>query len=186
MKTLRNVLLALLLTIVAMGLLLPNDFVVQRQIQIAATPAQIHPLVDDLNQWPQWSPWLQQDPSVIITVGQPSAGVGANQRWQDNSGGGHLVITASSPETGVQYNAFFDGAEHANPASITFTEQDNGSTKVHWHMRGAFSMPIIGPYMAIAADSMIGPTFEQGLSRLKLVAEPQPSPEPALESTGQL
>ncbi len=40
-------------------------------------------------------------------------------------------------------------------------------TKVTWSMQGDMNMPIIGAYLAMTMDSMIGTMFERGLSKLK-------------------
>ncbi len=40
-------------------------------------------------------------------------------------------------------------------------------TKVTWNMQGDMNMPIIGGYLGITMDSIIGTMFERGLSKLK-------------------
>ncbi len=95
----------ILLVLVVVGLIIPNDVNVRRSIEINATPEQIHYYVDNLEQWPKWGPWATMDPTMKTTIGEIKSGVGASQSWKGEGGNGSLKITSSSPEKGVAYEA---------------------------------------------------------------------------------
>ena len=52
---------------------------VSRSATIAADPALVHRLVDDLREWPSWSPWEDLDPALERTYSGPGSGVGAGR-----------------------------------------------------------------------------------------------------------
>ena len=170
MKYLTGV-VSILMLLVVLGLVMPNQFHISRDIVINAPPAQIHPLVDDLNHWPHWSPWQELDPSVQVTIGEISAGRGAVQHWQDDSGGGQLKFTDSAPERGIDYLVWFSDSPQPSSASMRYIPQDAAQTRVLWTMDGHIDVPVVGSYLALTMDSMVGPAFELGLDNLKREAE---------------
>jgi len=149
------------------GLFLPQDYQVTRTITIKASPDKIHHLVADLSQWPRWNPWLELEPSVKVTLGDKLTGVGANQHWTDNSGGGRLSFIASSATTGIIYNIWFSDAKQPAVAHLNYIVLGAEKTKVEWTISGEVQLPIIGFYLAQAMDLMIGPAFELGLNNLE-------------------
>jgi len=170
MKLVLKILATILLIIVLGGLILPNDFKVERSIVIKATNHNIHQYVNDLKRWPRWSPWLKQDPSIKIVLGDITEGVGASQQWTAKGGGGHLMITQSSAESGIDYNFYFEGDDTAYPASIHYSEGKMPIT-VTWSMHGQIDHLILGPYIAMLMNPMVGKSFSEGLNRLKSVIE---------------
>ncbi|MCB0360354.1 MAG: hypothetical protein KDD44_11985, partial [Bdellovibrionales bacterium] len=103
----------LLAVLLVIGLFLPTNFVVLRTTSIAAPTETIYPLVNDLTQWQRWEPWSEMDPSIKISRGDITQGVGATQSWVGNDGSGSLRITHSSPETGIAYDLSFDSGRHS-------------------------------------------------------------------------
>ncbi|SHH93092.1 SRPBCC family protein [Ferrimonas marina] len=177
MKTLLKLSVSIVAIVIVLGVLLPANFSVEREVVIEAPSEQIHPYVNELFLWPLWSPWEDQDPNIQVILGVPSQGVGGNQSWTDSSGGGRLVITASDPAVGISYDTFFGTSPEAYPASFNFEPLNGQSTRVYWRMEGTMKVPILAPYLALMADRMIGDPFEQGLGKLKWVVEQQQMPE---------
>ncbi len=161
---------AFFLFIVGMGLFMSNEYEVKRSISINATPQQIHRFVEDFNEWPKWTHWESADPSISIKVGEKTKGEGATQQWQGKSGIGELKITKSSPDYGIDYMLDMKADGLNTYSSITYQAQKAGTT-VTWSMKGKFSLPIIGAYIGMAMDGTAGPTFEQGLIKLKELSE---------------
>src|SRR5262249_48591508 len=86
---------------------LDGKYELSRAITIKAPPEPVHKQVGDLREWPNWLPFIKQDPSVKTTIEQPT-GVGANQHWTSNHGNGKLNFTATDPEKGIEYDMLFD------------------------------------------------------------------------------
>jgi len=129
-----------------------------------------HRFVGELKNWPSWTPWQDLDPSVVITLGEKTSGIGASQSWTSHEGGGSLTFTMSSPEKGVKYDLFFGNDVDKGDAAVIYSPI-NEQTKVTWAMEGEMTMPVIGSYFAAMMDSMAGKMLEQGLEKLKQVAE---------------
>jgi len=161
---------AFFLLVLLMGVFISNEYEVKRSISINANPQQIHPFVEDLNEWPKWTPWQSADPSVEIIIGEISKGEGASQKWKGKSGIGELKITKSSPDYGVDYMLDMR-ADGLNTFSNITYQSEGTATEVTWIMKGQFAMPVIGAYIAMAMDGTAGPMYEQGLKKLKELVE---------------
>jgi len=157
---------------IVIGLFLDNSFEVSREIRIKASTTEVHAYVDDLNQWPKWSPWEQLDPSVKTTIGEISAGVGASQSWTDNGGGGELTFTQSSAIKGIVYDLSFAGDPSVFETAMKY-RADGQHTIVTWSMKGTMEPIIIGNYFAQLMDTLVGDNFMLGLNNLKKVVEAQ-------------
>ncbi|MBY6187598.1 SRPBCC family protein [Marinobacter hydrocarbonoclasticus] len=173
MKSLLKLLLLVLLIVVVAGVVLPDQFEVRRSVRIDAPPGQIHPYLEDLTLWPLWNPF--QSSEVQVVVSRPSAGSGAHQRWRDKNGGGELWITLSDPKEGISYDLRFGDSPDRFQADFLYRPQGR-QTVVVWEMSGEMQIPVIGAYLAMMADVMIGEQFQLGLERLKRVVE-QPTSE---------
>jgi len=174
MKFLR-VIFWFLIALFLAGIFLPQHYSVERSVTISGSSAQIHRLTNDLKQWPRWSPWLELEPSVDVTLGDKSQGVGASQSWTDSSGGGRLTFIQSTPNKAISYNIWFVDAEQPALATMSYATLNATETKVSWRIEGDVQMPVIGFYLALLMDTMIGPAFELGLNNLKREVETTPA-----------
>ena len=163
-------LLFFVLLIVLGSFLLPKHYEVKRSVVINATKQDVHAMVNDLQQWDRWAPWVEADPSLQITPGEITSGVGASQHWLGKDGDGRLQFTDSDPDRGVEYDIWFMQDAYQSKAKFDYIEQEDG-TKVVWSMAGEMPTPVVGPYMAMLMDTTGGPMFEQGLEKLKQVVE---------------
>ncbi|NTS78335.1 SRPBCC family protein [Catenovulum sp. SM1970] len=153
---------------VAFGLYLPDDYKVERQIKINAPADEIHIYVGNLDRWHKWTIWQDLEPDMQINV-LKSEGVGAEQRWSSKSGTGSLTFTRTDDFYGVDYDLVFDSSTTAK-AGIHYSLADQ-ATIVSWQMSGQVTTPVIGPYVAMMMDGMLGPTFEKSLINLKELVE---------------
>ena len=159
------------------GALLSQHYVASRSIVIHASTAQVFPLLAELTNWPKWEPFLEQDPTMLTTLGAKTTGIGASQSWAGAKGGGRLTFKECDPKTGIAYDlVFVNGDNEASAVSwMHMNPRTDGSTEVVWGIDGELNMPVLGGYMAKFSDDMVGPMFERGLNRLKLVAESLPA-----------
>lgn len=175
LKNVLLVLLALFVAVVVVGFFLPTTYAVERRITIDAGAERVHALVGDLERWPLWTPWAAADPSMTTTLGDSTTGVGASQRWSGKDGDGELTFTESDPATGIAYDmAFIDGDLRAPAVSAMRYEPSGEGTTVVWTMSGDsadFAPPVVGGYVNLMMPAMIGDMFDQGLEKLKEVAE---------------
>ncbi|MCA9782849.1 MAG: SRPBCC family protein [Candidatus Cloacimonetes bacterium] len=169
MKRLVQGLGVLILVVVVVGLFLPRDYEVSRSIVIQASREAVHARVGELRAWPNWSPWLENDPTIVTTLGETTTGVGASQSWTSKEGPGELTFTECSLEQGIAYDMVFDN-RHRSKGVMSY-EDDPGGVRVTWGMTGRMELPVIGGYFCLLMDTMVGPMFDTGLSKLKTVVE---------------
>ena len=185
-KRIGLVIVAIVVLFFVVGALLPNSYRVERSVRIAAGPEQVHALVGDLNRWDEWTTWKEDDPTVEVTLGQQTTGVGATQAWTSANGDGRLVFTESSVESGIAYDMAFvmsEGGEEV-PARTTMRYVAAGNdTEVVWKMEGEMPVPVLGGYLALVLPASIGDTFDRGLAKLKAKAEAEPLPIPGEDTT---
>jgi len=170
MKILRVVFWVLIALFVA-GIFMPQDYKVERSIEISSTLNQAYSLSNDLEQWPRWSPWIELDPSVKVVIGDISQGVGASQTWSDNNGGGRLAFIESVENKRISYNLWFGDAAIPAISNMTFEQVTANRIRVHWTIEGDMQMPVVGFIFAMLMDTLIGPAFNLGLENLKRESE---------------
>ncbi len=152
-------------------LLLPKQATIERSIEIAAPSAVVYAQVADLEASQAWSPWAAADPTLEVTFGATKKGPGASYSWTgDDSGSGTLTIREATAPTSVVTDMDF-GEQGGGTATWTFAETDGGTTAT-WTLQTEGTGPFAGLFAAFA-DRMIGPSFEDGLNRLKTQAEAQ-------------
>jgi uncharacterized protein YndB with AHSA1/START domain len=151
----------------------PDTFAIQRSATIAAPPDKIFPLINDLHAHTTWSPF-EKDPAMKRTHSGAPAGKGAIYEWDGNRqvGSGRIAITDSSPSSKVAMRLeMFRPFKADNVVEFTLEPQGNPDTRITWAMRG--QQPFMAKLMStfINCDKMVGSQFEEGLAKLKVLAE---------------
>ena len=155
----------------------PDTFRVQRATSIKAPPEKIFPLINDLHSHSSWSPF-EKDPAMKKTHSGAPQGKGAVYEWDGNRqvGKGRIEIADTTPPSKLTMKLdMFTPFEAHNMVEFTLEPQGQStnvtSTNVTWAMHGP------QPYMAkvmgtvINCDKMVGSQFEEGLAKLKALAE---------------
>jgi uncharacterized protein YndB with AHSA1/START domain len=167
------VLAALFAVLCAIIAIQPEDFRVSRSATIAAPPADVFELVNNLQKWNDWSPWAKLDPNAKNTFEGPTSGTGAKFHWDGDSnvGAGTMTIVDSKPNEHVKMNlAFIRPFEGTNDVAFTLKPEGDG-THVTWSMEGKNNF--IGKAIGLVMDceKMCGDQFEQGFANMKQVVE---------------
>lgn len=153
------------------GLVLPKEYEISRSTVIEANSEAIHSYTGDLEQWIHWQPWIEIDPSIQITLGDITRGVGASQTWSSDSGSGQLKFTDANPYTGISYDISFNDGGNQAQSSLSYDKLGDKETRVHWTMKGQIETPIFGAYLAFFMDNLVGEPFDLGLFKLKKLVE---------------
>ncbi len=151
----------------------PDEFRIERAIDIAAPPERIFPLLNDFRAWPQWSPWEKKDPAMTRRYGATTVGAGATYAWEGdrNVGKGEMRIADTMPPSRVAIDLHFIKPFRARNA-VAFTLEPRGAgTYVTWTMRGPSPFLFKIMHLFIDMDRMVGKDMEQGLANLKAAAE---------------
>lgn len=158
------------LLVIVVGFILPSGYTISRTVVIEAKPQQVHELVGYLDQWVRWTPWLKEDPSLIITPGALSTGKGAHLSWQNKTGGGEMTLTRCQPDWGVAFDMTLGKRKQLSACSLRYRHVAQG-TEVVWQMQGDSGFDIFGRYFNLLLDPLMGPMLEKGLEQVKELAE---------------
>lgn len=148
----------------------PDSFRVTRSTTVAAPPATLHALIDDLRAFKTWNPF-DQDPKGRGEYRGPAAGAGASYHFSGGSAGdGSLRIVESAP-TRVRMELHMLSPLEARNDVQFLLEPRGAATQVTWSMEGPspYLSKLIGVFVDM--DRMVGGQFEAGLAQLKQQAE---------------
>lgn len=177
MKVLKYIfigLLGLIILIGIVGFFLPTQLTVSESIAVkkAAGPSAFN-MVNDLKQWPEWSPWLKLDPDMKLEYGASSQGAGASYSWQSekqNVGNGSLKIVESKANEFIKTEMAFEGQGEAS-ASYFFKDTGNDAVEITWTFEGDMGSKPIGGYLVLLFKGAIAADYQKGLASLKQKAE---------------
>jgi uncharacterized protein YndB with AHSA1/START domain len=169
-KWLLGVIVAVVLVLVVVASMLPDNFEVSRSVVINAPADKVYPLLATPAEWKRWSIWNERDPAMQITYSGPAAGMGTAWDWKSKSqGNGGMSFTQAKPNQSLDYELHFEGM---NPSTgVLQLEPASGGTKVTWVMRGSANGQLVTKLFLPFMGKMIGPDFEAGLKNLKKLAE---------------
>lgn len=167
--------LGICIALLAVSLLLPGEFSVERAIEIQKPPAQVYPLLANLQRWQRWWPWYEEDSKFQPKFEGPDAGPGATMTWDSlKFGAGKLVLQSADPASGVRYQMDVDQGHMHIDGAFQFTAPIV-QTRVVWKVEGTVGSSLLdktlGKYFVLFADRNLGPSMEQGLANLKELAE---------------
>jgi uncharacterized protein YndB with AHSA1/START domain len=164
--------LVLVAALLAFAASKPDSFHVQRSTTIKASPENIYPLISDWHKFLTWSPF-EKDPGMKRTFKGAPSGRGAIYEWDGNNkvGAGRIeILEAVAPSRLLMQLDMIRPMQAQN--LVEFTLGPKGSaTDVTWSMKG--KVAFMGKLMSIVmnCDKMVGSQFEEGLAKLKGLAE---------------
>ena len=173
LNTIIIVIVVLLAGVLGYAATRPDSFSIQRSITIKAPPEKIYPLISDVHQWGEWSPWEKLDPGMQRSFIGAASGQGAVYAWdgQGKVGAGRMeILQAAAPSSIVIQLDFLRPFKNRTTATFTLQSQGDGTT-VSWVMAGP--SPYISKLMGLFfnMDKLIGADFETGLANLKRLGE---------------
>jgi hypothetical protein len=171
--------------LLAIGLVLPSTFRVERSMTLQAPPEAVYPYVASLERWREWAPWRAEDyPGSQWVYGGPAVGVGAVHSWSGGSvGNGTLSLTEANPKTGVAYDMSVEHGRYLLHGRISFAPEGQG-TRVTWVDEGDVGGNPLAHYLVPLIRSRLGRYLEAGLAGLAkrvesgAAARPEPAPAP--------
>lgn len=166
-------LVALVVSVLVIGMLLPSEVVIERDIVIDAPRRVITNVIQDTATWPDWTVWnTSRDPTATFTPIKGGKGVGAGYSWAgEELGNGQVIIDSADVDKGVHFTTTFNEGKYVSPGWFTYSDADANGTLVTWAYKAEFGMNPIGRIMGKMMDGQIGPDLEGGLQGLKVYAE---------------
>lgn len=154
------------------GIFLPDQARVQREVFIEAKPGTVFELVNSYRGFASWSPRLQRDPRARFLVQGPGEGVGATVVWSSRDpglGSGKQTIVASEPFRLVRARLASDRGEQA--ASVFELSPAPGGTLLRWRLEQEFGFRLHRRYQGLLLEGRAGPELEAGLTNIKRLIE---------------
>ncbi|MEZ4797545.1 MAG: GyrI-like domain-containing protein [Flavobacteriaceae bacterium] len=170
MKALKFIIFLLLILIIGACTYVavqPNNYEVVRTRTIDVNKAIVYDNIIDYKNWEAWSPWVEKDPTTVITLHDNTKGADASFSWEDKDGIGNMKTLAEFPSDSINQQMQFDNFE-PSVVNWKFETVDNFKTKVTWTMKGEkipFGFKLYAAFSG-GFDNMIGPDFERGLEKL--------------------
>lgn len=175
-------LLFLLLGVAATGVvglfvvaaLRPTAFHLERSTTIAASRADIFRILRDLRRYDEWSPYANLDPSQRSTFEGDTANVGGSFAWEGSNkvGAGKMTLARITPDEEVELVLeFFRPFPAVNKVLWTLADAGGGDTRMTWTMEGQNDTVFSRAFSLVMMERMVGKSFEDGLAKLKAVAE---------------
>lgn len=156
------------------GFALPaqSRFVVSETI--AAHPATVFALVNDLRRSALWLPVTESDPNTQLTFDGTRRGVGATLSWDSAiAGSGTQTISMSRPYERVE--TIINAGEPGETNTWFEIAGEAGQTDIQWGFEHDYGMNVIGRYIGLIATGVIRRDYERGIVNLKELAESLPS-----------
>ena len=171
LKKLSVVVGAVIILFVVTSFFIPNDYSVERKVNIDAQPSEIYPYVVDLREWQKWGVWFKRDPNMKLEYSGPDRAIGMRSEWKsETEGNGEMEITQLEHNKRVLYRLYFPEFDMGSSGLVEIESTDNGSTVI-WRDEGSVDNNPINKLFVLMMDSMIGPDFEMGLENLKVLVE---------------
>lgn len=181
MKILKKILIAVLLlvaVVLVIGFFSPRNVTLERSITINASASSVYEEINGLTNFNKWSPWAKIDPeNTDYTYEGPETGVGSKMTWSSTNsdvGKGSQEIVEAVENERIKTEMFFEDYPDANYASFMIVSEGESST-VTWNFEGDMGSNPIGKLMGRFMESMLGPSYEEGLQNLKALVEAKPT-----------
>jgi carbon monoxide dehydrogenase subunit G len=176
-------LLALIGLVIILGLIAPDRIITQQSTVINAPQSAVFAAVNDLEQWPAWSPWNRRDSTMQVTYTESTVGAGAYYTWtSETSGNGQMTITDTYGMDSLHTLVEFDGQGNTL-AKFFFDPQGNQQTKVTWSFDAKFPFPFNAMLFFQDIKSFIDKDYAEGLGYLKGYVEARVAEQSELEVT---
>lgn len=169
-KWIINLLIVAFLVIMT-GFFLPEDYEIERSVEINAPVDKVYAVIVDLHKWEQWSTWFQKDPNAIMTYEGPDRAIGMRANWQsDVIGQGSIEITSLQFNRQVVYSVDNPAKGVEADGDMRVRPTDSG-TLLKWRTHGKVDLSLIDRYKLLFFDDKLGNDIQVGLENIKTLVE---------------
>lgn len=119
---------------------LPSEYTIEVIEVMDAKPEAVYGKIGNLKEWPSWSPWKQEDPSMTFDFSKMKetiATTGDSFSWKGKNSG-TVKITEASTNSLLRYELSMPGM---SPSTFFFsigegTDEGKTNTTLYWSARG--------------------------------------------------
>jgi uncharacterized protein YndB with AHSA1/START domain len=154
----------LIILLLIVPVVLPTTSTMNRSMVINASPDSVYNYISNFNNFSQWSPFLEKEPTAKVTV--EGTGVGSKYSWAgEEIGKGSMTIIGLDPNKLVDIKLEFIEPFQTVSSTKWTIEPVEGGSKLIWKYSEE-NIPYFKRYFGICMDGILGGLFEKGLSNL--------------------
>ncbi len=151
-----------------------STYKVERSATISASPDVIYNNVANLHHWEKWSPWKDSDSTMLHTYEGDSTQVGSSFSWVGKAAGeGKVTITELRSGEYVGFDLVFTKPNESVCKGYVSLKPDVAGVQTTWAMIGENDLPAKVFTMFKSMDTILGPDFDKGLTKLSDLCETQ-------------
>ena len=140
--------------------------------QINAPITKVFGILNDLNQFHHWNPFLAMDPNTNYTISENAGGEGATYSWQSKKlGTGTMVFTGVYDNSVIMIDMNFMAPNQETAKCEWRLTRSGEGTEMAWTMTGERNLAMSLMVSLLRMDKMMTKHFSDGLGRLKAYAE---------------
>lgn len=150
---------------------LPSQFVFERSIRIDVSQEDAFDYLVNLQDWREWSPWLEKEPSAeFVSVGTPGV-VGSYNEWNGEKigNGRQTLIKIREPKYIETHLEFHSPQKSEGTGYFELVDLGDG-VEVTWGMKAQLSYPV-ERVMGLFLPGVLKDDFKNGLENLKFQLE---------------
>jgi len=151
---------------------MPTPYKISVSQQINAPMAKVFAIINDLNQFAGWNPFLPMDPNVVATIGPITSGEGAQYNYESKKiGTGRMTFTGVYDNSLIKIKMeFLKPNQEVALCEWRLTHVGDG-VEMTWLMEGERKPLMALMVKVMGMDKMMSKHFADGLLRLKALAE---------------
>ena len=170
-KIIGILLLLLIVGVLVAGLILPKDVTVERSTVINAPPEAVFEQMVLFRNTPNWSPFLEQEPTAVVTYQGQDGTVGSSYSWVGKDLGEGTMTNTGVQGTEMKYDLHFVKPMESKASGFLKAESAGpGKTKATWNLLMHYSFPM----NVMQLFPMMENSFDRGLQRMKEHVEKNP------------
>jgi len=143
-----------------------NHFDVQQTKLIKAPISSVFKTVNDYKTWKDWTPWMKQDTTLVVTLNEKTVGVDSGYTWKsDKDAGGNMkTISVEDNKQILQKMTFYNSG--ASDVYWKFKGVKEG-TQVTWGIKGDLDLIQKAAFTVVGgAELLFMKTISEGLTNL--------------------
>jgi uncharacterized protein YndB with AHSA1/START domain len=151
---------------------MPKPYKLEVKQTINAPIAKVFGILNDLNQFKHWNPFLAMDPNTQYTVSDPAGGVGATYNYESKKlGKGDMLITGVYDNSVIMLDMNFTSPNNDTAKVEWRVTREGEGTEFTWTMTGQRNLGMRIMVKVLGMDKMMTKHFQDGMRRLKTYAE---------------
>ena len=151
---------------------MPKPYKIEVKQTINAPIAKVFGIINDLNQFEHWNPFLAMDPATQYVVSDPAGGVGATYTYESKKlGKGNMLFTGVYDNSVILMDMNFTAPNNETAKVEWRLTREGEGTEFSWIMTGERGFFMTLMVKVLGMDKMMNKHFADGLLKLKAYAE---------------